>query len=225
MAATNGTHSGIASTITDLEAELPQLEDTQRALETDLAAVTERLAALRTALTSLKALAGVPAPLPQPAAGQSVGEVEVVSMAPLQPVTEEQASVPKPQAVPAPRRAVGVKTARRMKVSEPAVGRNKTGGETTGKHQDGRAARKPASSGAAGKDVPVKRTRTPGLSQSIVAVLANAKKPLRAGEVNEALGREKSNGSVNSVRTALERLVANQDIERVGRGLYDAKRA
>jgi hypothetical protein len=64
--------------------------------------------------------------------------------------------------------------------------------------------------------------RTPGLSQSIVAVLAKAKNPLRAGEVNQALGRENTNGSVNSVRTALERLTANRDVQRVGRGLYQA---
>jgi hypothetical protein len=225
MAATSGTHNGIASTITDLEAELPQLEDRQQALEKDLATVTERLAALRAAVTSLKALAGAPAPLPEPSAVQSEEESEVASIAELQPLPEETTTpAPKTEAVPSPRRADGVKTARRTKSSEPAVGRKKTRTATT-KHQEGRAARKATGSGPAGKDVQVKRTRTPGLSQSIVAVLADAKKPLRAGEVNEILGREKTNGSVNSVRTALERLVANRDIERVGRGLYDAKQA
>ena len=53
-----------------------------------------------------------------------------------------------------------------------------------------------------------------------VECLAAAGAPMRAGEVNKVLGREETAGSVNAVRTALERLAKASRVQRVGRGLY-----
>ncbi|MDI5968899.1 prephenate dehydrogenase [Streptomyces sp. SL13] len=233
MATTTGAHNDIASTIKALEAELPQLEDHQGELEKNLAAVTERLAAVRVALTSLKALDGAPAPLSRPAAQQQEEAPETVPAAqPQAAPAEARTPKPKAEAVPAPRRTGESKSRQGTKTPKPAVGRKKTRATATTAVESGddQAAQKPAGAGRTAKKAPAeaapaKRTRTPGLSLSIVAVLTKAGKPLRAGEVNEILGRDKSNGNVNSVRTALERLVVNQDIQRVGRGLYEANQA
>ncbi|MEU1631108.1 hypothetical protein ABZ746_38890 [Streptomyces sp. NPDC020096] len=220
MATTTGTYSGIASTITVLEAELPQLEDQQRELEKTLADVTQRLDVVRTALTSLKALAGAPAPLTRQADLLSEEMLDVAPTTQPLPAIEETTLSSEPEAVPAPRRASDAKVRRGVKSSTVAAGRKAARETAKPKQREGRASRKATAAAKPAKAAPAKRTRTPGLSKSIVAVLAKSKKPLRAGEVNEVLGRENTNGSVNSVRTALERLVANRDIQRVGRGLY-----
>ena len=59
-----------------------------------------------------------------------------------------------------------------------------------------------------------------GLAESILAHLAGADGPARAGEIAKALGRDSTPGSVNAVRTALERLVKASKAQRSGRGLY-----
>ncbi len=64
------------------------------------------------------------------------------------------------------------------------------------------------------------KKRTSGLAESILAHLAEADGPARAGDIAQALGRETTPGSVNAVRTALERLVKASKAQRSGRGLY-----
>jgi hypothetical protein len=46
---------------------------------------------------------------------------------------------------------------------------------------------------------------------------------VRAREVAAALGRDTDNGSINAVRSTLDRLVATSRIRRGGRGLYRAR--
>jgi hypothetical protein len=181
--------------------------------------------------------------LPESALPEENADIAAVQPQP-QPAVEDQASAHQPEAVPAPRQASeskprqGAKTgkataepkkARKTEKPQQATGRagKSTGASTSAKATSVKAASaKTASAKAASekaaseKTASEKQVRTPGLSQSIVAVLAKSKSPLRAGEVNQALGRENTNGSVNSVRTALERLTANRDVRRVGRGLY-----
>lgn len=55
-----------------------------------------------------------------------------------------------------------------------------------------------------------------------MAVLMKAEGPLRAGEINQVLGRPESAGSRESVRSGLDRLVSADQAERRGRGLYEA---
>ncbi|MBV9025134.1 MAG: hypothetical protein JO362_15395 [Streptomycetaceae bacterium] len=235
------TRSSIASTIEVLQAELPQLQDRKQELEKDLAAVTERLEAGRAALNSLQALADAPAPLAEPAPALPEGNDDLVAEQQSQPAVEDQASTPQQEAVPAPRQASeskprqGTKTGKgaaepkkARKAEKPQTEKPQQTAGRTGKSTGASTSAKTASAKttsaktASAKAASTKQARTPGLSQSIVTVLAKAKGPLRAGEVNQALGRENTNGSVNSVRTALERLTANRDVRRVGRGLYQA---
>lgn len=222
MATTTSTRSDLASTIASLEMELPQLQDRQGALETELAAVTQRFDAVRTALTGLKALAGTPEALPEPAPEPAQGARDTAT-ATTRPAASEQASTAKTQAVPAPRRAAKTTAHKKAKASKRTAGRRKAQGAVVVQERGDRALRKPDDSIKTVKTGSTKRTRTPGLSRSIVTTLTAAGKPLRAGEVNEALGREKTNANVSSVRTALERLAANRDVHRVGRGLYETK--
>ncbi|MEU1626717.1 hypothetical protein ABZ746_15605 [Streptomyces sp. NPDC020096] len=213
MATTFDTHDGIESTIELLEAELPRLEEQQHTLEKHLAAVTERMTAVRDALRSLQALSSA-SPLPEASAEAR----EVGAVTPSLPVVDEQRrEVP----VPAPRQTEedtdeATAVAAQDEVStDPAQDSEPAEGQRSAR----RSRKKSTKAAKASKKAsPAKRMR--GLSENIVACLQGAEGPLRAGEVNEALGRENTAGSVNSVRTALERLAAASRVQRVERGLY-----
>ena len=64
--------------------------------------------------------------------------------------------------------------------------------------------------------------RSTGLSESVLGALRKAGRPMRASEVNEALGRDETRTNVNSVRNTLERLRTTDRAKRSGRGLYEA---
>lgn len=64
--------------------------------------------------------------------------------------------------------------------------------------------------------------RSTGLSESVLGCLRKAGRPMRASEVNEALGRDETRTNVNSVRNTLERLRTTDRAKRSGRGLYEA---
>jgi len=64
--------------------------------------------------------------------------------------------------------------------------------------------------------------RSTGLAESVLGALKKAGRPMRASEVNEALGRDETRTNVNSVRNTLERLRTTDRAKRSGRGLYEA---
>lgn len=82
----------------------------------------------------------------------------------------------------------------------------------------------PAGAGKAVQATPAEqpKKRASGLTKDVVAHLAKAGAPVKAREVNLALGRDDTNGSINAVRTSLERLVKAGQAHRPGRGLYQA---
>ncbi|MGW1882451.1 hypothetical protein [Streptomyces sp. NPDC001970] len=60
-----------------------------------------------------------------------------------------------------------------------------------------------------------------GLTEQVIAVLArHADTPLRARDVAQSIGRDDTTGSINAVRSTLDRLVATSRAHRAGRGLY-----
>ncbi|MBC7268586.1 MAG: hypothetical protein H5T76_07640, partial [Streptomyces sp.] len=60
-------------------------------------------------------------------------------------------------------------------------------------------------------------------TDQVIAVLArDPGAALRARDVAEVLGRAQSAGTINAVRSTLDRLVATSRARRVGRGLYQA---
>ncbi|MGW5698924.1 prephenate dehydrogenase, partial [Streptomyces asiaticus] len=83
-----------------------------------------------------------------------------------------------------------------------------------------KAAEKPAEK--ATKEAATTSERSTGLADSVLSALRKAGRPMRASEVNEALGREESRTNVNSVRNTLERLRSSDRAQRSGRGLYEA---
>ncbi|MEV4447654.1 type IV toxin-antitoxin system AbiEi family antitoxin domain-containing protein [Streptomyces mirabilis] len=59
-----------------------------------------------------------------------------------------------------------------------------------------------------------------GLTEDVVARLAAARGPVRAGDINAGLGRPNLPNKVQGVRNVLNRLVRTGRAERVGRGQY-----
>ncbi|MFF2382068.1 hypothetical protein [Streptomyces sp. NPDC058108] len=60
-------------------------------------------------------------------------------------------------------------------------------------------------------------------TEQVIAVLTrDPDAVLRARDIAEALGRDESAGSINAVRSTLDRLVATSRAHRVGRGRYQA---
>lgn len=61
------------------------------------------------------------------------------------------------------------------------------------------------------------------LTEQILAYFAEAEDAdVRARDVASALGRDTDSGSINAVRSTLDRLVGTSRVRRVGRGLYRA---
>ncbi|MFF9489576.1 hypothetical protein [Streptomyces sp. NPDC014676] len=78
----------------------------------------------------------------------------------------------------------------------------------------------PADAGADG------RKRYGRLTEQILDHLATVgDADVRARDVAAALGRDTDSGSINAVRSTLDRLVATSRVRRSGRGLYRAKRS
>lgn len=61
------------------------------------------------------------------------------------------------------------------------------------------------------------------LTEQILAYFAEAGDvDVRARDVASALGRDTDSGSINAVRSTLDRLVGTSRVRRAGRGLYRA---
>ncbi|MEV1082434.1 hypothetical protein AB0I98_30055 [Streptomyces sp. NPDC050211] len=64
------------------------------------------------------------------------------------------------------------------------------------------------------------------LTEQIMAYFAEVGDvDVRARDVAAALGRDTDSGSINAVRSTLDRLVGTSRVQRIGRGLYRAKRS
>jgi hypothetical protein len=64
------------------------------------------------------------------------------------------------------------------------------------------------------------------LTEQVMAYFAKVgDAEVRAREVAAALGRDANSGSINAVRSTLDRLVASSRIQRAGRGLYRTGRS
>ncbi|QIP88247.1 hypothetical protein GLX30_34280 [Streptomyces sp. Tu 2975] len=230
----------IAATTAMLQAELPQLEEHQQALQKELEQVTERLESVRGALTALNALAGTTLPRPRaeaPAATEAA--VEEASTEPANdpapepvaapvPAPVDEALQPNDTAVPAQKKATSPRRSPRKAAAaprkeaapkvadEPASKRRRTKKAASGKASKATTAQRTAAAGAATQDAG-------GLTDQVIAVLADRPDtPLRARDVAEALGRGATMGSINTVRSTLDRLVATSRAHRAGRGLYQA---
>lgn len=251
MATVLGAHGGIATTIGLLQGELPELQEQQHTLEKELAAVTERLEAVRTALSSLQALSAgsvsrdtAPAAAPerevteapagpeaieseQPAAGtapaaagEETATAETAEEKPGRAARAARTSAAKKIAGAGRAKRTGTRAAKKTAAGtrKAAAKTGKAAEKTTEKTTAKTTAKTEKAAKSQKRAVPAKRTA--GLTEGVVECLTKAAGPLRAADVNDALGRENTSGNVNSVRNTLERLAAASRIQRAGRGLY-----
>ncbi|MGW7285086.1 hypothetical protein ACWGH4_06245 [Streptomyces sp. NPDC054847] len=214
-----------------LTEELPQLEAHQQSLEKDLAAVTERLESVRSALSALQALSATTVPMPQveaepdfetadadkPSGRKSVAAVATPDTGGEEPSSAPEAEQPlAPAAETKPRRrpASRKKTASKKAPAKTAAKTRRT------KNTASSAKASPAQKAKGEAPSPVEAA---GLTDQVAAVLArHAAAPMRAREVAQILGRDESAGAINTVRSTLDRLVATSRAHRAGRGLYQA---
>ncbi|WP_145829035.1 hypothetical protein [Streptomyces sp. T12] len=189
-----------------LEAELGQLKERQEALQRQhesiqmqLASVSGHIESIRGALAALSAVPTASAGLvPRPYAGGSQTSAGVV-----EPEASDVLSAPANATVAAQDEAVPDEVRAPMDETDPL--RLETGSPSASI-----AVPTPQSGGR--------------FTEQVIAVLArHPDTALRARDVAEALGRDGSAGSINAVRSTLDRLVGTSRAHRVGKGLYRAK--
>jgi hypothetical protein len=202
MVSVSHTAHNIEITAESLQEDLARLEIQKQALERELAAVVAHLGSVQRALEALQAVMSAAAGPPAPVAPAAQ---------PRRPVEPRQNTLP-----PAPADAIGARGSR------PAAGR--------------RGPRKSASPSRSGAGSDTSRPQAAGVSDTdtkygeltgqILEYFAQAgAADLRARDVAAALGRDRDSGSINAVRSTLDRLVGTSRIARTGRGLYRAKQS
>ncbi|CAL9350774.1 hypothetical protein SUDANB176_00469 [Streptomyces sp. enrichment culture] len=187
----------IEITAESLQEDLVRLELQKQALERELAAVVAHLGSVQRALRALEAL------MPDPAGAAPVDTPPAAG--------RQRASAPvAPQTDASPSAPAGV-------APEAAGPRVRRAGRPQG-------AKKPAASKAPA-DVDGQR-RYGRLTEQILEYFASVGDvDVRARDVAAALGRDTDSGSINAVRSTLDRLVGTSRVRRTGRGLYRAKRS
>ncbi|WP_432100795.1 hypothetical protein [Streptomyces sp. WAC 04229] len=195
--------NGIEAATALLQSELSQLEEQQEALQkqlqsvqTDLAAISGKAESIRGALAALSASPSAADPRslsPQESTPASMAPVTVPS-AQAGPAVSEDVEVPQDSPVAQDGEQVAPGT-------EPATHRTN-------------------SKAASSDKLVLKGSR---FTDEVIDVLArNPRVALRARDVAKALGRDEDSGSINAVRSTLDRLVATSRAQRAGRGLYQA---
>ncbi|MFD8542409.1 hypothetical protein [Streptomyces sp. NPDC059649] len=240
------TDSVLLQTIESLTSTLPELEERERRLREQLEGVVQRVRSTREALEHLRVLTGAAAPAgqssPAPAVPDAAPEEDGASepadgagqdaAEPLATVTPEAAEEPvrAASAVPQPRAASSSRAKSGTATSSTAKKRNAK--KAAAKKVAAKATKKtaatvrPKAKKAASKRAAADRPADEGAGKLIDAaltVLRNAGAPMRAREINAALGREATPGQIESVRNTLDRVAKQQKlVTRPGRGTYAA---
>jgi hypothetical protein len=194
VSGTRAAHN-IEITAESLQEDLARLEVQKQALERELAAVVAHLGSVQRALSALEVLMLDPAGT---AAGDTAAAVTEAGPAPTSAVapTDVSAAAPAdtvPKTVPAAR-----------------LTRNRRGTE------------QPARPGSAA-DAEGQRAYGRLTEQILQYFTGVGDADVRARDVAAALGRDTDSGSINAVRSTLDRLVGTSRIRRTGRGLYRAR--
>ncbi|MGW6599067.1 hypothetical protein [Streptomyces sp. NPDC055036] len=252
MTSPSNTPDSIETTTALLRGELPQLETHQQSLERELASVTGRLESVRTALGALQALSPAPQAqetvpeqrAAEPSATETPAAQAPVVVAPVEEAPAEKAPVEEAAAeAPAKEKPAPAKAAKSRKSASASSSARTSGGGSGAKSQTSKEqAPKERASRPAKKAAPATATKTrakkttaatvapapadeqaSGLTEQILAVLAASDgNPVRARDVAQELGRDGTPGSINAVRSTLDRLVGTSRAHRAGRGLYQA---
>ncbi|WP_328890906.1 hypothetical protein [Streptomyces sp. NBC_00316] len=197
------TAHNIEITAESLQEDLARLEVQRQALERELAAVVAHLGSVQRALGALQAL------MSETGEAVSAGTAEADHGTAPSPAEAQADALPtnRPDAAPALRAR---QPERRPDARKPAPPAGRAGaGATTGS-----------------------RTATDGdtsygkLTEQILEYFAGVGNvDVRARDVAAFLGRDTDSGTINTVRSTLDRLVGASRIRRTGRGLYRAKKS
>ncbi|MGP4085966.1 hypothetical protein [Streptomyces sp. KR55] len=195
VSVTHAAHN-IEVTAESLQEELARLQIQKQALERELAAVVAHLGSVQRALSALETL------MLDRAAAAPTGTADAAA------AQRGQAATPgEPQTDRASAESADVtpKSAPRPR-----------------KPESGKDAERPVAADTA----TVGQKKYGKLTEQIMEYFANVGDvDVRARDVAAALGRDSDSGSINGVRSTLDRLVGASRIERTGRGLYRAKRS
>jgi hypothetical protein len=109
--------------------------------------------------------------------------------------------------------------------SEAGRGSAESSGVTTPRSSRPHSAKKVTPSAASGTDIG-RQQKYGKITEQIMEYFAGVGDvDVRARDVAAALGRDTDNGSINGVRSTLDRLVGSSRLQRTGRGLYRAARS
>jgi hypothetical protein len=202
MVSVSHTAHNIEITAESLQEDLARLEVQKQALERELAAVVAHLGSVQRALEALQAVMSATAGPPAPAGAAAE---------PGRPASPRE-DAPSPAAADTTGARRRQPAAVRRSPQKPASPSRSGGGNATSRSQA-------AGEGAAD-------TKYGELTEQILEYFAQAgAADLRARDVAAALGRDRDSGSINAVRSTLDRLVGTSRIARTGRGLYRAKQS
>ncbi len=196
VSGTRAAHN-VEITAESLQEDLARLEVQKQALERELAAVVAHLGSVQRALSALEVLMLTPA---------STGSAEPAAALPRTERPRAAEAAPADADVPV-KDADTAGSRTESRVAQPAQ-RPQTakGTSRSPRTEDG-------------------QQRNYGrLTEQILEYFAGVgDADVRARDVAAALGRDGDSGSINAVRSTLDRLVGNSRIRRAGRGLYRAR--
>ncbi|WP_151482467.1 hypothetical protein [Streptomyces albicerus] len=194
VSATRAAHN-IEITAESLQEELARLQIQKQALERELAAVVAHLGSVQRALSALETLMLDPAAAASTAtAGATGAQRGQATVATAEPQTDSASA-------------------------EPADTTTKAAPQPPRKPQSGKDAERPV---AVGTDMDGQK-QYGKLTEQIMEYFASVGDvDVRARDVAAALGRDTDSGSINGVRSTLDRLVGASRVRRTGRGLYRA---
>ncbi|AVH60636.1 MULTISPECIES: hypothetical protein [Streptomyces] len=197
VSVTRAVHN-IEITAESLQEDLARLEVQKQALERELAAVVAHLGSVQRALSALEVLMHDAAGAAPAGAPRAAATGPDQASAPAEPQTDMSSST-----------SADVAPKTEPQIQQPA------------RRQDAKGF---VDSGASTE---ADRQRQYGkLTEQILGYFATAGNvDVRARDVAAALGRDTDSGSINAVRSTLDRLVGTSRIRRTGRGLYRAKRS
>ncbi|MEU1232273.1 hypothetical protein [Streptomyces sp. NPDC005828] len=196
MVSASRTARTIESTAESLQGDLVRLELQKRSLERELAAVADHLDTVRRAVRALES-----------------------------GMAERADTPPATQSVAAPRASLTAPSKAGSGAARVASAGSRAGAQA--------ASRPPARGMEAGKQAARPKTASRAanggdhtygkLTEQVLAYLSQVgDTDVRARDVATALGRDTDSGSINAIRSTLDRLVGASRVERTGRGLYRA---
>ncbi|MGW5665490.1 hypothetical protein ACWEWG_36615 [Streptomyces sp. NPDC003758] len=199
MASITHTAHDIEVTAESLQEDLARLQIQKQALERELAAVVAHLGSVQRALSAFEALVRDPAAA---AATSGTAHAAVAERGQAAAPVVPQPDIASPQSADATTTPPPPPQARK-----PKSGKDTGRAHTAGSERD-------------------EQKKYGMLTEQIMEYFATVgDADVRARDVAAALGRDSDSGSINGVRSTLDRLVGTSRIQRTGRGLYRAKRS